>query len=55
MSRFETETIQTDDVFWAKVRGSLKRRRAVRRSRVTVREVLAGPAGDEIRAMLEQV
>jgi hypothetical protein len=54
MSRFETEAIQTDDEFWARVRGTLKRRRAVRRSRVSFRDVLAGPSGDEIKAMLEQ-
>jgi hypothetical protein len=55
MSRFETETSPTDDVFWVRLRGGLERRRAARRSRVSLREALVGPAGDEIKAMLEQL
>jgi hypothetical protein len=55
MNTFATAAHRADDTLWTRLRGTLDRRRTARRSMHAFRDQLAGPAGDEIKAMLEQI
>lgn len=55
MNTLTTDARRGDETVWTTLRVTLERRRTARRSMHALRNQLAGTAGDEIKAMLEQI